>query len=289
MTLASTATYAAVLVTANFNKSTRVSARVLFCLEKGYIMLNFEEEKNLNFKNFLKINDTLCPKLFDAQENMRPEVRQKLLDIAAFMDNYTNNIFVNLTTTDIVLSGSMGGYTYSDDSDIDLMILLQTDEKIISAEEFEQQFIFLNSGLVGRGYKFDIRGHNVDYKWHTDTPPSSGIYSVKNNIWLSRPMKRQYAFTPEEFTAKMSAYVQKVDEFMNNLPKNERNFLTLESCEKAEEFYKALRKENDRVLTTSPDKEFDIDYAVYRCFRRYGKHGKIMEAVTRSYADNLSS
>ena len=35
--------------------------------------------------------------------------------------------------------------------------------------------------------------------------------------------------------------------------------------------------------------EFDIDYAVYRCFRRYGKHNKLMEAVTRSYADNLSS
>lgn len=68
----------------------------------------------------------------------------------------------------------MGGYTYSEDSDIDLMVLLKTDENIISAEEFEQQFIFFNSGLVGRGYKFDIRGHNVDYKWHTDTPPSSG-------------------------------------------------------------------------------------------------------------------
>lgn len=252
-------------------------------------MISFEDEQQSGFKNFLKINDRLCPKIFDAEERMLPEVRQTLLNIAEFMDNYTANIFVNLTTTDIVLSGSMGGYTYSEDSDIDLMVLLKTDENIISAEEFEQQFIFLNSGLVGRGYKFDIRGHNVDYKWHTDTPPSSGIYSVKDDKWISRPFKRAYDFTPEQFAEKMTAFVQNADDFMVALPRNERNFLTMESCEKAEDFYKSLRKENDRVLTTSPDKEFDIDYAVYRCFRRYGKHNKLMEAVTRSYADNLSS
>lgn len=111
-------------------------------------MISFEDEQQSGFKNFLKINDRLCPKIFDAEERMLPEVRQTLLNIAEFMNNYTANIFVNLTTTDIVLSGSMGGYTYSEDSDIDLMVLLKTDENIISAEEFEQQFIFLNSGLV---------------------------------------------------------------------------------------------------------------------------------------------
>lgn len=252
-------------------------------------MIDFDEEKNNKFANFLKINDRLCPKIFDTQEQMHPEVRQTLLNIADFMNHYTSNIFTNLTTVDVVVSGSMGGYTYSDVSDIDLMVLLKTDEKIISPEEFSRQFMFLNTGLVGRGYKFDIKGHNVDYKWHTDVPPSSGIYSVKDDKWISRPMKRGYAFTPEEFSKKMLDYVKRVDDYIASLPRNERGFLTMEGCEAAENFYTEMRKENDRIITSSPDKEFDIDYAVYRCFRRFHKHSKLMETVTRSYADNLSS
>lgn len=56
-------------------------------------MISFEDEQQSGFKNFLKINDRLCPKIFDAEERMLPEVRQTLLNIAEFMNNYTANIF----------------------------------------------------------------------------------------------------------------------------------------------------------------------------------------------------
>lgn len=252
------------------------------------MMTDFETEKNNQFSNFLKIQNELNPKLFDNAQKLHPEVRSALLKIAEFMSTYLDNVFVNLKVEDVLLSGSMGGYTYSEDSDIDLMVMIKPDENLISIEEFDRQFSFLNTGLSGRGYKFTIRGYNVDYKWHTDMPPSSGVYSVKDDKWLSKPLKQNYNFTKEEFVQKITAYDEKVQSFIRSLPRNNDNFLTMEACDEAEKFYLELRKENDRVITTSPEKEYDIDYAVYRCFRRYKKHTGLMKFVSDSYANNLS-
>lgn len=253
--------------------------------------MTYEEDKQDGFRNFLKLQDKLCPALFDDTQKLHPEVRQTLLKIADFMKTYIDNIFINLKIEDVLLVGSIAGYTYSEDSDIDLQVLIKPDEKIITVEEFRHQFAFLNSGLSGRGYKFSIKGYPVDYNWNTEIPPSSGIYSVRDNKWLSQPMKRNYNFTPDDFFEKMITYDQRVQEFMKQLPRNNHNFLTMEAADEAEEFFTNLRKENNQndIITANGDKEFDINHCVYRCFRRYKKHSELMKLVSQSYADNLSS
>ena len=82
---------------------------------------NKEDEKII--KSF-KTKDSLCQKIFDGDTDgskMKKEIRKKLLEIS---NNFIESLGVEFFIHDIVLTGSLANYGWSEYSDVDLHIII---------------------------------------------------------------------------------------------------------------------------------------------------------------------
>jgi hypothetical protein len=151
--------------------------------------MNIEELDAYNLDDAVKFHDSLNPRLWDSSENLLPEVREKLLAISADFEEFLG--LDAMSVQDITLSGSNAAYNYTDHSDIDLHLVVnmpQGDLAKVYRELFDAKKYQYNDQ-----HNITIGGFDVElYVQDSDQPHhSQGIYSVKNNKWLSVPRRRK--------------------------------------------------------------------------------------------------
>lgn len=106
-------------------------------------------------------NETLNQDIWDENNELRPEVREKLnLIVEKFKDNLSED-GVDLDISDIIIVGSNANYNYTDKSDIDLHIIANLD---IYKDKEDLAKIVYNAYRRLFNDKFDptIRGHEVE-------------------------------------------------------------------------------------------------------------------------------
>lgn len=140
-------------------------------------------ECNLNEE--IKINDTLNKDLWDDNNELKEEVKDKLLDIAdAFLDDLKED-GIDIQVEDIRLLGSNANYNYTDQSDLDLHIVAQIDP-----EKYEQQLYNCYKTIFNNKYDIKIKGREVEvYVEDVKAPAkSNGVYSLYTG-WVKEPKK----------------------------------------------------------------------------------------------------
>lgn len=132
-------------------------------------------------------HDTLNPKLWDSNNHLLQDVREKLLEIVEY---FKKNLQVPLSIADIQLVGSNSSYNYTEHSDIDLHIIAN-----FSAIECEKEVLqaLYNSERSSFNKDYDISIHGIDVELYVQdirsTTVSNGIYSVLADKWLKFPRK----------------------------------------------------------------------------------------------------
>ncbi len=71
-------------------------------------------------------HDELNPKLFDENEKLKPEVREKLLEIADDFVDKLKDDEIKFELSDVKIVGSNCSYNYNKDSDLDLHLVADT-------------------------------------------------------------------------------------------------------------------------------------------------------------------
>jgi hypothetical protein len=150
--------------------------------------MDIKELQNYRLSDAVKFHKTLNPKLWGSDEHLLPEVREKLMAIAA---DFKEFLGLDLEVKDITISGSNAAYTYSDHSDIDLHLvadLPRADRNDVYRELFDAKKYQYNDQ-----HNFKIGGYDVElYVQNANQDPvSQGIYSVANNEWISVPKRRK--------------------------------------------------------------------------------------------------
>ena len=129
-------------------------------------------------------HDRLNPKIWDNNNDLLPDVREKLLKIA---DDFRRFIGVEIfDILDITISGSNAAYTYTPNSDIDLHLVVM----IPDAHDQELRQLFdAKKYQYNDTYDFKIHGYDVElYVQDAEQEHHSmGIYSIKNDRWISMP------------------------------------------------------------------------------------------------------
>jgi hypothetical protein len=146
--------------------------------------MNITELDSYNLADAVKFNDQLNPRIWDEKEHLHPEVRDKLLAIA---DNFREFLGVkDLAVEDITISGSNAAYTYTPNSDIDLHLVVDVPDDEVYRELFNAKKFQYNEQ-----HDIEIGGADVElYVQDTKEPHiSQGVYSVKNNQWVSVPRR----------------------------------------------------------------------------------------------------
>ena len=131
-------------------------------------------------------HDQLNPKLWGKNNELRPEVKEKLNEIVnKFEDNLKDNE-VDLDIEDVCIIGSNASYNYNDTSDIDLHIIADT--SIYSDEDLALKTYLAYKSLFNDKYDPTVRGIDVEVyvEPHEVHANSKGIYSL-NDGWLKEP------------------------------------------------------------------------------------------------------
>lgn len=159
------------------------------------------------------------------------KIRLKLLDIS---DDFIEWIGIsNIKPIDIVLTGSICNFNWSQYSDIDLHIILNfselSDDVDLLRDYFNAKKNIWNDEhdlLEIYGFKVEIYVEDVN-----DLTNSDGIYSLAKNKWIKKPiLNKSYMLTKnkDEIVKQISAeIITKIDD-LNELINTEDDIATLE-------------------------------------------------------------
>jgi hypothetical protein len=150
--------------------------------------MNITELDSYRLSDAVKFHNRLNPKLWGRDEHLLPEVRDKLMEIAADFQEFLG--VSDLDVEDITISGSNAAFSYTPHSDIDLHLVVR---KPAEADEVYQELF--NAKKYQYNDMHDIRIHGADVELYVqdaaETPVSLGEYSVKNGDWIQVPKKKR--------------------------------------------------------------------------------------------------
>jgi predicted nucleotidyltransferase len=171
-------------------------------------------------KNFNKIldsfliKDTLNPKIWEnpsnpAKARMKYEVKSALLRIAdEFIEYLGDDVFVD----DIVLTGSLSNFNWSEYSDFDLHVLIDFSQYGKQSELYKELFD-LKKQLFNDKHNIKIFGYDVELYAQdiTEEHTASGVYSVMDGEWVEVPNKMEKDVDRDLLKTKIKSWTKKID------------------------------------------------------------------------------
>ena len=151
--------------------------------------MDINELESYRLEDAVKFHDRLNPRLWGSDENLLPEVQERLMAIA---DDFREFLGItDLEIKDITVSGSNAAYTYTPHSDIDLHLVVdlpKADASDVYRELFDAKKYQYNDQ-----HDFKVGGADVElYVQNANQPHASqGIYSLLNRDWVRVPTKRK--------------------------------------------------------------------------------------------------
>jgi hypothetical protein len=148
--------------------------------------MNIHELSTYNLADAVKFHRRLNPRIWGRDEQLLPEVRDKLLAIAADFQEFLG--VEDLDVQDITISGSNAAYSYTKNSDIDLHLIVAMPDNPVYQELFNAKKYQYNDE-----HNIKIGGADVElYVQPADqTHISQGVYSIRDNKWISIPQRKR--------------------------------------------------------------------------------------------------
>ena len=219
-----------------------------------------------------------------SQWTLDESVREKLLEIGEDFFSKFKEIFGEREYQDIILTGSLANYNYTEYSDFDVHVIM--DLKGIDDEHPE----ILNEAVQGIRFRWNLR-HDIKIKGYDvelflqsldDPDASTATYSLIKNIWIKNP-KYDVPYVDEiELERKYLSYVYDIDQLETRLlhgskiPSNAKDLY--KRAKSVKEKIQKMRNESLRK-----EGEFSIGNLTFKKLRNTGYIEKIINTITKSY------
>ena len=237
------------------------------------------EAKDVDLESF-KLQETLHPKFWDGDQ-LSPRIREKLIKIATkFFDDLG---LEGVDIDDITFTGSLANYNWSNYSDIDLHIKVdfaKVDENLKLVENFFRS----KAANWNNKHKIMIFGFEVELYVENsgETHISTGIYSVKNGEWLTKPSKTDQKIDSETISNKALALMDRVDT-AHDLYDDQKFQEVHEMTLKLKDKIKKLRRSG---LHTGG--QYSTENLVFKVLRRNGYLSDLFGLIRDSYDKMMS-
>ena len=228
--------------------------------------------------NSFSIKETLNPKVWENPDNpkkatMVPKVKKALERIAEeFVDYLGDNVFVE----DVVLTGSLSNFNWSEFSDFDLHVIIDMDE-YGDEDELYKELFNLKKQLFNTNHNIKIFGYDVElYAQDAEEPHiSSGVYSIMNDEWINVPRKTNLEIDKKVLEDKIKNWTEKIDTAVEN-----GDIKILESIKDK------LKKYRQSGLDDGG--ELSYENLVFKYLRRSGHIEKLFDSVNKGTDKELS-
>jgi len=247
-----------------------------------------DKEGDKKIVNSFKPKDTLSTQIFEEGEDgikMRSEIREKLLEIS---DEFIGTLGVEFFVHDIVLTGSLANYNWSNFSDVDLHILIDFEEinknhkkDSVALHTIIKEFFDAKKNVWNEKHEIVIKGYDVElYVQDVDEPHvSSGVYSVLHDKWEVEPKRETPNIDDNKILGKAEEYAKKID----SLVKNGNNGDIVPKIEKLR-----LKIKEFRQCGLESGGEYSYENLVFKLLRRNGYIEKLLKLKTDILDKKLS-
>lgn len=241
-----------------------------------------------NFQKILdsfSLKDSLNPKIWENPEDpkkskMIPKIRKALMKIAnEFIDYLGEDAFVE----DIVLTGSLANFNWSEFSDFDLHVIVDVDRFGKQKDIFKELFN-LKKQVFNDKHDIKIFGYDVELyaQDETETHKSSGVYSLMEDKWVHQPSKDKVQIDKDVISSKVKNWHEKIDNAIDELKGD-----SLEQGKKKIEDLKEKLKDY-RKSGLEEKGELAYENLVFKFLRRDGTIEKLFNAANKFTDKELS-
>jgi len=235
------------------------------------------DPKNVEIDS-IKLHPILNQTIWE-NDKLKPEVRKALLNnVILFMDFVGIN---GVKIYDIILTGSMANYNYTNDSDIDLHIVIDYN-KIDTNLDIVRELFKEKKDIWSLTNDIKIYGYTVETYLQDINEPNtmgSGIYSVYKNEWIEKP-------NPKIISIDKEAIQVKAADIMNAIDSLEKISDTNAGFEKIKKIKNKIMKMRKTGL--QKEGEFSTENLVFKVLRHTCYIDKLNDAKKRYIEKNLS-
>jgi predicted nucleotidyltransferase len=237
------------------------------------------EDKKI-VKSF-KVKDTLSNDIFDKSGemyNMRGDIRKSLLKIA---DDFIETLGVEFFIHDVILTGSLANFNWSNYSDVDLHILIDYKETNYDLSLLKE-FFDAKKNVWNEKHDITIKGFDVEiYVQDVDEPHvSSGVYSVLNNKWVVEPESKKPMIDDRLIIQKGEEYSIKID---NLIKRNEEGDDVLKDIDNLRMKLKTFRQSG-----LDAGGEYSYENLTFKLLRRNGDIERLLQLKSKITDKKLS-
>lgn len=240
-----------------------------------------KEDVDLKIGSFAHPHQNLNESLWDENDQLKPEVAEKLLEIARQFISKTQGADAEIK--DITFTGSLANYNYSMLSDIDLHILIDFEEL---NDDIGLVRDYFNAVKALWNYLHDIRikSYEVEVYVQDDNEPhfSSGIYSVMNNEWIKKPVPEEADVDNESITRKAESLMDQIDRALALMEQDKYE----EAHERGLKISEKLKKLRKAGLETAG--EYSVENLAFKTLRNNGYLEKLSNLKHDAYDAKMS-
>lgn len=137
----------------------------------------------------VELHDTLNPKLWDENNNLRPLVKDRLIKI---VDKYveSSDVITKDDVIDVELLGSNASYNYTPYSDLDVHLVVNMENVSCDPALFQ---LACNAERSNFNKNYDITIKGIEIEMYVEdvkaSTASNGIYSLYKDEWIKFPQK----------------------------------------------------------------------------------------------------
>jgi hypothetical protein len=235
------------------------------------ILKSFKPQSELNPKIWYLPNEKRMGDPEGQKYEMKPEVRERLLEIAYQFLDYLN---VDLIVTDIVLTGSLANYSWSKYSDFDIHIIANYNQFPQAQLELYKELFMLKKALFNKSHDIKLFGYETELyiEGEEDAHFSSGVYSLLYDEWQHKPEKEDVKIDKETVKRKAQQWMDIIDGVLENIEDEDID----NAKELIEKYKEKLRK--FRTCGLQKDGEYSSENLVFKILRRNGYLDKLRGA-----------
>lgn len=241
------------------------------------LLSEMNENDDFNLDQF-KINKILHPQIWNESNELRKDIRKKLLEIA--LNALKQLKLEDLKIKDITLTGSLANYNYSDYSDIDLHIIADLTQKIENPDT-AKEFFDLKKNAYNEKYSLKIKNHEVEIYFQdvNEEHSSTGVYSVFKNEWLQKPTNKIVVLDEDKIIEKSSKFIDIIE--------------SLEEIKDSEKLITAVDMVMDKLKSCrkaglESEGEYSTENIVFKILRRNGYIEKLKQYQIDSVNKDLT-
>lgn len=223
------------------------------------------------------LQSELCPLIWNG-DKLDEKVKASLMRI---VKKFVEFLGIDIVVKDVILTGSMANYNWTDRSDIDVHVIV--DHKDVDGdEELVSEFFSAKKKIWNSQYTIRIKGHDVEmYVQDLGSDVfAQGVYSIPRDLWVKKPEPKQGKLDVGAAKIKAASIIDMIDS-LERIDDNEKK---IKRSERIKDKLKKMRA----VGLATPSGEFSSENLAFKILRNSGYLSKLMKMKTKAFNDYFS-